>query len=551
MRVASATALIPAALVVFNLTHAARWDTSLPRATAVAPDTLPGRWELRPIGVRGMVAPGTGGTFEKFDRFAWMPAAGMLAFWAQVRDGDGKWGLYSWKDGVLRNVLVERREFQGPDGRGARILHDALGPSRSHYLIPGARVLYLRTGERIFSWDGERFGRVVTEGDTLIISGVPHMVRGAAGPGHADFTYKPETDGSLLVKIRTSQPREAWVWALHDGTKLMPLVVENDPVPGVPSGTWRRVALAQAFGDSIVALAFYEPSRQGGVFRYAGDTLSQVSDTHHRDAAGREYVFSWFSEESGMWSCRSGDLVFQAHAPGDKYLEHDYVILGSQGGRWTVIGTESDSVAAKERAGSDLGDVAACPAGRSGVLFSVVRWEETGRWIEGARVRGVRHELLYHDGANLTKLTYPHPDTVFGPLEVAERQRAVRILSPFSYSASELAARRGNLAPAEVVGQNSGAYWIGADRERDDWTASVRLDIRPLPSELNAVLVTRAARPDQVYMVDFSGPTPVLRLSPVALTDSSAVSIAGAIGWTSSGSAVLALNSGFYELRRK
>ena len=530
-----------------------------PRSAPAPADTLPGRWELRPIAVGGMTAPGMGGTFDRFSQFAWIPGREMLVFWAHVRDGDGDWGLYSWKNGELRNVLVERRRFRFPDGHEMRILRPYnVHPAR---LIASSRAVYYRTSDRLYTWDGDRFTRVVGESDTLVLSGVSHVVKGLGGADD-NFRRGPETDGSLLLRIRSERPRQEWVWAVHDGIKLTPLVVEGDPVPTHPGGVWREVIATQAFGDTVLAWSEFEAPRRRGLFRHVRGTVTHLADERHRDASGREFSLR------DTWSCGPDSQMFWAAEMRDNRAVAPYLMLGRPGTSATIVAFRPESP--EDSARWVLASLVPCPAGRGGALMSWVRWTE----VRGGRLV-MDHALVYHDRTTLTRLPYSHRDTVNAKPVLRERaaipmmiERALADRHPLIVTDSLAGMSRAPFAPAHVVPVGGEGYLSvvvpsplatggsfsshpGQLAFPPDWITATQLELRALGTALGGVLATRVARPDQAYVVDFSGSAPVLRPAPVALTDSGAVSIAGAVGWTGSNSAILALSSGFYELRRQ
>lgn len=163
-----------------------------------APPTIPGKWRLRPIFLRGAEVPDQPGC--KLDEIldAYSLESGVVAFWATLsKPGEKKnpQGVFSFslKDGKLRTVRME-----GDDGLSPYMLADSSGKAEKLHLYhsedlaggltrgprqetpihAGERLLYFSfhtgmgdIGCSVYAWDGEHLRRVLGAGDELLLRG--------------------------------------------------------------------------------------------------------------------------------------------------------------------------------------------------------------------------------------------------------------------------------------------------------------------------------------------------------------------------------------------
>lgn len=266
--------LLAAAIV---LSDAAAQEKTLPSARQEAtpvPRVLPGQWELTPLVRVGDAAPDTGGRVEEFGDWFWLDS-GVLVFWG--RFGPKESAIYSWKDGRLQLVVPEGNNVQPAHAEGVTEKLEIYRITRGRWqtiLHPGRRVLYmsihfgaLGKTASVYAWDGEVLRKVLARGDTVSLGGVPHRVRYAK-------VVATGSDGTALIFLETEQKLSGL--ALHDGTSLVPLMIEQQELPGMPGvrvkSHWiRGMPVAP---DVVPGAAFVEAEVTGAPYKSASLRLT-------------------------------------------------------------------------------------------------------------------------------------------------------------------------------------------------------------------------------------------------------------------------------------
>lgn len=245
-------------------------------AQATVPETIPGEWELKPLALVGMPAPGASARFEFIDLYfhqpVWIPS-GFVTFWANTRPKDANsvfgikdnkiilsksddqkfWGLYSVKDGKVVKVFNEAEllTVTGTDKAKVERSYDFL---RVNALVAGKNILYINASQSIwsgkisiFSWDGDNLKLFLGNDSKLEIDGITYNV-------HSAYVRQAFRDGKALVVCTTNKPKTRVFELFHDGEKFIPvrLIPEEDkPLPGMPGVLFDGMPVMPYFIPSV------------------------------------------------------------------------------------------------------------------------------------------------------------------------------------------------------------------------------------------------------------------------------------------------------------
>jgi hypothetical protein len=337
---------------------------------------LPGEWELKPLVRIGDPAPETGGRFEEFGQRFWLDS-GVLVFWG--RFGPKQWALYSWKDGRLQLVAPEGNAVQPPHAEGVTEqleIYRVTGGREQTLFHPGRGILYmsmhfgaLGKTASVYAWDGERLRKVLARGDTVSLGGVSHKVRYAR-------VLERSPDGIALIFIETEQKRSGL--ALHDGTSLHPLMIEQEELPGMPGvrvkSHWiRGIPLSY---EVVPGAAFVGVEVTGAPYKSASLRLTPGK------AEIMPVLGSPFPPDHFTHTTEQGDSVFRFHHQGQVNVVSTLAqLLGLDRHDWSVTGYA-------ELMDRDLRRVA--------VLASASRSPTPEEKKRGFLVGAPRHEYWYY-----------------------------------------------------------------------------------------------------------------------------------------------------------
>jgi len=182
--------------------------------TPLASQRIPGPWIRRPLVRKSDPVPGSGGPFQEFYE-TYLLGPDHLVFWARYGPSQLDRGIYAWKAGVLKTVFT-------PSGKGWE---------RSVGTWPGKGVVYLtraREWSSVQAWDGERLTRVVGRGDPWKVQDTTYTLETAA------VLASSRSDGLAVLELTAKAPKTLKAWALHDGTRITPLLAVGDALPGQP-----------------------------------------------------------------------------------------------------------------------------------------------------------------------------------------------------------------------------------------------------------------------------------------------------------------------------
>ncbi len=182
--------------------------------TTLASHRIPGPWARRPLVRKGEPAPGSGGQFQEFYE-TYPLGPDHVLFWARYGPEQLDRAIYAWKAGTLKAVFT-------PSGKGWE---------RSVGTWPGKGVAYLtraREWSSVLVWDGERLTRVIGRGDAWKVRDTTYTLDSAA------VWATSWSEGLAVLELTAKVPSVLKAWALHDGTRLTPLLAVGDALPGQP-----------------------------------------------------------------------------------------------------------------------------------------------------------------------------------------------------------------------------------------------------------------------------------------------------------------------------
>jgi hypothetical protein len=211
----------------------------------------------------------------------WFIPPNLSVVWARIAPGDKGWALLSIKGEQVRTVL---REGDQASSRYAAEGTEPIKFSRSYtwnagatLIVAGGGALYISDQRRqglLQVWDGDTFRPVLKRGEAVAFAGTTFTVAATfLGGGFS-------SDGSILVEFNSKTPREIRGLGLYKNKQFIPLLLENEPLPGMNSIRIKFPRYGPFTALSGTALYVFidkvEPPNKPGLYRVSAEGSKQI-----------------------------------------------------------------------------------------------------------------------------------------------------------------------------------------------------------------------------------------------------------------------------------
>ena len=220
---------------------------------------------------KGSEVPDKGGRFQEFGDVYWLEQGG-LVFWASVSRPNKKneeWGLFSFKDGQTRTLLMEGEnslptEISATKESKPEKIHlrkadrqrwgtwDLKTPiHKSRQLLYFSFFNEKYVGDNfgsVYTWDGVRLRKVLGWKDLLEVRGSRYEINSARV-----LNISPEGEALIYFEIKGGQNG----LGLYDGTQLTPLLMSGDALPELQGVLVRKVVVRPRIVGAPCALPLY------------------------------------------------------------------------------------------------------------------------------------------------------------------------------------------------------------------------------------------------------------------------------------------------------
>ncbi|MEK6372469.1 MAG: hypothetical protein AABO58_07205 [Acidobacteriota bacterium] len=181
----------------------------------------------------GEKLPDEGAQVQEIGPAFWCPPD-MTVAW--VRTGQsgapGAWAIVSVKQGQVKTVIREASDavskYAAPDVKPMRVSYGSKWVGTTG-VIPARGRAFIFAREP-YLWDGQKLRTIASRGTQIKVGPTTYTVGGMAAPSIAGVY----DEGSVLMNLPIAAPRKTAVLAIFDGQNFTPLMVDGDPLQGLP-----------------------------------------------------------------------------------------------------------------------------------------------------------------------------------------------------------------------------------------------------------------------------------------------------------------------------